>query len=265
MGRSGVLPHDVDLAEANGYNPFVERPRVETRTLAIEASGLCRRYGRRWALVDVSFRIPRGQVWMVAGRNGSGKSTLLRVLSTAIRADRGTACIEGHDLRDAQKVRQGIALLTHHLHLYDALTALENLQLAARFLGRPSTRTALLPLLDEVGLADRADDPPQTFSAGMRKRLALARVLLQQASVVFLDEPYGQLDPPGFRQVDRLLAQLRERGSTVLMATHLLERGSELCDAALLLEAGRLVWAGPAREVSSRPEVGPFLTARAEA
>jgi len=123
--------------------------------LAVEAAGVCRRYGRRWALVDVGFVAPRGTTLVVAGRNGSGKSTLLRVLSTAIRPDRGTARIEGFD--------------GHHSNLYEALTAFENLQVAARFLGRDASRKALLEALAEVSLADRADDPVLTFSAGMRK------------------------------------------------------------------------------------------------
>jgi heme exporter protein A len=227
-------------------------------SLAVDASGLCRRYGRRWALVDVSLQIPSGTVVMITGRNGSGKSTLLRVLSTAIRADRGTARLAGFDLRTAtQKVREQVALLSHSSWLYEALSALENLQVAARFLGRDPGREALLPLLEEVGLAHRADDSVETFSAGMRKRLSLARTLLQEASVVLLDEPYGQLDPPGFRLVDSLLDRLRQRGTTVLMATHLLERGSDLCDLGAILEEGRLQWFGPAAELPSHSAYGP--------
>jgi heme exporter protein A len=215
--------------------------------IAVEAEGLCRRYGRRWALLDVGLRAGRGSVTMVAGRNGSGKSTLLRILATAIRADHGSARVEGFDLRrQRHEVRRRIALMTHRLHLYDSLTALENLQVAARFLGRDATRGALLPLLEEVGLADRADETPATFSAGMRKRLGLARVLLKEATVVLLDEPYGQLDPPGFRLVDEFLETLRRRQATVLVATHLLERAGPLCDEAIVLEAGRRVWSGPA-------------------
>jgi heme exporter protein A len=194
---------------------------------------------------------------MVTGRNGSGKSTLLRVLATAIRADRGSARVLGHDIeheRDA--VRRQLALLAHHTHLYEALSAIENLDIAARFLARDASRPALLSHLDEVGLAERADDAVSTFSAGMRKRLALAHTLLQESAVVLLDEPYGHLDPPGFRLVDRTLERLRARGATVLMATHLLERGSALCDRGLLLEQGRLVWAGPAGELPASEALG---------
>lgn len=219
-------------------------------SLAVDATGLSRRYGRRWALIDVSLQIPAGTVVMVTGRNGSGKSTLLRVLSTAIRADSGTARVAGFDLRTGtQDLRKHVALLSHHSHLYEALTALQNLQVVSRFLGKDPSRAALLPHLEEVGLAHRADDGVGTFSAGMRKRLSLARVLLQEATVVLLDEPYGQLDPPGFRLVDALLARLRSRGTTVLMATHLLERGSAHCDLGVVLEEGRLQWFGPAADL----------------
>jgi len=225
---------------------------------AIDARGLCRRYGRRWALVDVTFRVAPGASVMLAGRNGSGKSTLLRLLATAIRPDRGTASVLGHDLvAGREAVRRSTALLAHASYLYEALTALENLRIAARFLGRETSRAALLPLLAEVELAERADDAVATFSAGMRKRLALARALLQEGRVVLLDEPYGELDPPGFRLVDRLFGVFKAQGSTVLMATHLLDRGAALCDEGIVLEGGRLRWHGPARDLPARGGLDP--------
>ena len=217
---------------------------------AIAAEGLCRRYGRRWALIDVSFEVPQGALVMVTGRNGSGKSTLLRVLATAIRPHRGTARIRGLDVRrERESARTKVALLGHRTHLYEPLTALENLAVVARFLGADASRPALLRRLEEAGLGGRGDDPVLTFSAGMRQRLALARVLLQQASVVLLDEPYGHLDPPGFSMVDELLKRLRSEGTTVLMATHLLQRGRSLCDRGLILDGGRLTFDGAAAQM----------------
>jgi heme exporter protein A len=213
--------------------------------IAVSAARVCRRYGRRWALADVTFEVPEGALVMITGRNGSGKSTLLRVLSTAIRSDSGTIHVLGystHENRDMARAKT--ALLGHRTHLYEPLTALENLAVAARFLGKDRRRATLLAQLDEVGLADRGDETVQTFSAGMRQRLALCRVLLQDARVVFLDEPYGHLDPPGFLLGDRLLGRLKKEGATVLMATHLLARGRELCDRSLVLETGRLIFEG---------------------
>jgi len=215
--------------------------------VAIDAEHLSRRFGRRWALTDVSFKVPAGAVMMVAGRNGSGKSTLLRVLSTVIRPDQGRVSIAGFDaVRDRYDVRRSVALLSHYSYLYEQLTARENLQVAADHLG--IHRNGIMNLLDRVTLAQRADDPVVTFSAGMRKRLSFARVLLQDPKVVFLDEPYGQLDPPGFALVDDVVRELKARGATVLVATHQLERGGRLADLALTLEQGRVQSFGPAEE-----------------
>jgi heme exporter protein A len=204
--------------------------------LAIDAAHLSRRYGRRWALVDVSFQLPRGKVMMIAGRNGSGKTTLLRILSTAIRADGGTARVGGRDINEREDIRRETALLSHHSYLYESLTAAENLAIVARFSGGPPSSAAL----ERVGLAERANDPVSTFSAGMRKRLSFARVLLQRPSIAFLDEPYGQLDPEGFTLVEDVIAELKRASATVLIATHQVDRVSRFADASLTLENGRV-------------------------
>jgi heme exporter protein A len=219
-------------------------------TVAIDAKLLARRYGRRWALAEVSFHVDPGTVLMIAGRNGAGKSTLLRVLATAIRPDRGKVTVGGFDVvRDREDVRKLTALLAHQNYLYESLTARENLEVVADHLG--VSRDPVASLLDRVGLGARGDDTVSTFSAGMRKRLSFARVLLQEPRVVLLDEPYGALDPPGFDLVDRVITELKASGASILMATHQWERGSRLCDQALVLEQGVVAWQGPASEVEA--------------
>jgi heme exporter protein A len=216
-------------------------------TYTIDTDGLARRYGRRWALAGVTMHVPAGTVMMIAGRNGAGKSTLLRVLATAIRPDRGTVTVGGFDVvRDRQDVRKLTALLAHQNYLYDSLTARENLDVVADHLRVPRDR--VLPLLEQVGLGGRADDVVSTFSAGMRKRLSFARVLLQEPRIVLLDEPYGALDPPGFDLVDSVIAGLKASGATILMATHQWERAARFCDLAVVLEQGSVAWQGPAGE-----------------
>lgn len=218
--------------------------------LAVETVGLGRRFGRRWALAEVSFGIPRGVRVMLTGRNGSGKTTLLRVLASLLSPDRGTGHVCGFDVKkDREALRHHVALLGHHSGHYEALTALQNLQVAARFLGQDASREAIRARLRLFGLDARADDAVSTFSAGMRKRLALARTMMQPATVVLLDEPYGELDVDGFALVDGLLESMRAEGRTVLMSTHLLERGRELCEHAVALEGGRLTWAGPSADM----------------
>jgi heme exporter protein A len=218
---------------------------MEERPAAIEVSGVCRRYGPRWALIDVDLALPAGAALLVSGRNGSGKSTLLRILATAIRPDRGVARIAGCDVVEQRgEVRRRVAYLGHDSQLYEPLSVLENLQLVARFLRRPAGRPGLQPLLAEVGLAGREDDPVSDLSAGLRRRLCLARVLLREAPVVLLDEPYAQLDPSGFALVDSIVGRCRERGATVVLVTHAGEGRAGLCDQALRIDAGRIVWRG---------------------
>jgi len=207
--------------------------------LAIDAEHLARRFGRRWALADVSLQLPSGSVTMVAGRNGSGKTTLLRVLSAILRPDHGRATVGGFDIvKHRLDVRRAVALLSHDSYLYESLTARENLEVFADHMG--ASRQGIMALLDRVALAARAGDVVSTFSAGMRKRLSFARILLQDPSVVLLDEPYGQLDPEGFALVDDVVRELKSRGVTVVMATHQIERASRLADQSLLLAEGRV-------------------------
>lgn len=222
-----------------------------TASVDVDAKNLARRYGRRWALADVSFTLETGKVLMVAGPNGSGKTTLLRTLATAIRPDGGSVSIGGFDVvRDREDVRKLVALLSHASYLYDSLTARQNLAVVADHLGR--SRAGIDVLLDRVALGGRADDTVATFSAGMRKRLSFARVLMQEPRVVLLDEPYGQLDPEGFALVEAVVRELKAGGTTVIMATHQLSRGAAIADEAMLLEAGRVVWRGNAAEVEGR-------------
>ncbi|MGZ7042833.1 MAG: heme ABC exporter ATP-binding protein CcmA [Thermoanaerobaculia bacterium] len=240
-----------------------------TPTLAIEADNLARRYGRRWALSDVSFRVAAGTVMMVAGRNGSGKSTLLRVLSTAIRPDMGSARVGGFDIvHDREDVRRVTALLSHQTYLYESLTARENLRVVADHLGRG--RDSIDDVLGRVALGLRANDAVHTFSAGMRKRLSFARVLLQEPQIVLLDEPYGQLDPEGFVLVDAVVGELKSRGVTVVMATHQVERVTNLADHVMVLEAGKVKSSSGAPALDSAEvstgegAAAPPLTARAK-
>ena len=206
---------------------------------AVDVQHITRRYGRRWALAGITFQVPAGSVMMVNGHNGAGKSTLLRILATAIRPDGGSASVGGFDVvGQREDVRKLTAILSHQNYLYESLTARENLQVVADHLGK--SRDSINALLAQVALDARANDLMSTFSAGMRKRLSFARVLLQEPRVVLLDEPYGALDPPGFDLIDDVIRDLKSRGTTILMATHQIERAERLCDAAITLEGGRI-------------------------
>ena len=204
--------------------------------LAIRASGLGRRYARHWALREVDLELEPGAALMLVGRNGSGKTTLLRVLASLLRPTVGELAIFGSPPIEA---RDRLALLSHADGHYDDLTASENLALAAP---APAVEAALA----EVGLASRSADLVRTFSAGMRKRLAFARLLLKRPSLALIDEPYAALDPEGQAFADAAIRRLREGGATLVVATHQQARTAPLCDEAVVLEAGRVSWRGSA-------------------
>jgi ABC-type multidrug transport system ATPase subunit len=150
--------------------------------------------------------------------------------------------VDGLDVdRDADLVRPRIAYLSHATGLYDDLTARENLDFAALMLDTPDRPARVARALDDMGLASRADDRVRTFSAGMRKRLALGRMLLSRASLVLLDEPMAALDDDGMGLVVQLLHAWKDVGVTVLVAAHTADRLEPLLDARIVLDRGLVV------------------------
>ncbi len=218
-------------------------------TPAIEASDLGRRFGRRWSLARVDLQVPPGRRVLVVGANGSGKTTLVRTLATLWAPSRGSLRLFGMDpVRQRFAVRRTLALLSHQPGLYEDLSGTENLALTLRMQGRRDL-DAIPGLLETVHLDARLD-PVRTYSAGMRKRLAFARLLAQRPRLALIDEPYGQLDPAGFELVDRLLDRLHADGVTTVVASHLVGRAAEHADDALLLEHGQVRWRGAASEIT---------------
>jgi heme exporter protein A len=211
----------------------------DQRPPAVETSDLARLFAGSAALAGVSLTVEAGRTIALLGPNGAGKTTLLRLLATAIRPSFGTARVDGLDLdRDAALVRERVAYLSHATGLYDDLTARENLEFAAVMLDTPDRASRVDRALDDMGLAPRADERVRSFSAGMRKRLALARVLLGHASLVLLDEPMAALDDDGMGLVEQLLAAWKEMGVTVLVASHSTDRLESHLDARVVLDRG---------------------------
>ena len=209
-------------------------------SFAVEVSDVSKRYGKRWALARLSFALEHGGSLLLTGSNGSGKTTLLRTIATAIRPTAGTIRVLGLDSRqDRQEVRQKVALLSHTSFLYEDLTAEQNLRLVGRLLADEVSGPRIASLLDRVGLAHRAKHPVRQFSAGMRKRLAIARLLLKAPNIALLDEPFGELDPGGVIEMEKTIAELQLSGTTIILATHLVEQGLTLCKKRLHLSEGR--------------------------
>ena len=209
---------------------------------AVEVIDLSKRYGRRWALARLSFSLRQGDSLLLTGHNGSGKTTLLRILGTAASPTAGTVRLLGHDVvREREEVRRHVALLSHASFLYEDLTAHQNLVILARLLGHPAPEREADALLERVRLSARSDHPVRHFSAGMRKRLAIARLLLKRPSLALLDEPFGELDPAGIQEMEAIIRELKQAGVTLVLATHLIEQGYTLCESRLHLQEGRSV------------------------
>ena len=223
--------------------------------LAIRTHRLGRRFQRSWALAHCDLEVRAGEAVLVAGANGSGKTTLLRLVAGLLRPSVGEVSVFGLEPRTRRlAARRRLSLVSHHSFLYERLTAIESLRLWARILGGAHDDRALAALLDEVGLAERADSPVHTFSAGMRKRLTLARTRLENPELLLLDEPFAALDVPGQRLVERWIRDSAARGVTVVLASHQLEQAAALCSRAIVLKRGQIEWEGTASEAAARFE-----------
>jgi heme exporter protein A len=223
--------------------------------LAVQARELGRRFGRHWALAHVDLDARTGEVLLLAGPNGSGKTTLLRILAGLSRPTVGELRVFGIDPAERRTdCRRAVSLITHQNYIYEALTALEMVRVWARLLGRSLDEEALLEPLVEVGLAHRKNEVVATFSAGMRKRLTLVRARLEDPRLVLLDEPFAALDEPGQRLIERWIDDFRQRGVTVIMASHALARASRLSSRAVFLEQGQIRWQGPSAALLERLE-----------
>ena len=222
---------------------------------AVEAHGVRKEYGSLVAVEDLSFAVEAGEILGVLGPNGAGKTTAIRVLTTILSPTRGSFDVAGVPHTRPAEIRQSIGVLPESAGYPEQQTGEEFLRFYARLYGhsRESAAAVASALLAEVGLAERARSLVATYSRGMRQRLGIARALVNDPQVVFLDEPTLGLDPAGQRQVLGLVRGLaQERGTTVLLSTHLLAEVEELCTRVLILNRGRVAAEGTVAEVARR-------------
>jgi len=202
--------------------------------VVLEARGLTKRFGARTALDAVDLTLARGESVALFGANGAGKSTLLGLLAGTIRPSAGTIVTQG----------AAVGVVAHPTLLYDDLTARENLLFFARLYGVPEPRARVDDLLGRAGLAERGDEPVRAFSRGMQQRVSLARSLVHDPPVLFLDEPFTGLDPAGAAALRATLLALRGEGRTLVLSSHDLASGLELSDRWLVLRRGRIAREG---------------------
>jgi ABC-2 type transport system ATP-binding protein len=225
-------------------------------TLPINASGLRKAYRDRVVLDDVDLRVGPGQVVGLLGPNGAGKTTTVKALLGMVHLDSGDASIFGYPAGDP-KARRHVGYLPEQFQYPDWLDGRQVLEAHARLMGVPSAGSsdAVADALRLVGLADRGDDRVGGYSKGMQQRLGLATAVLGRPDLVILDEPTSALDPIGRREVRDLIRALRDRGTSVLLNSHLLGEVEQVCDQVVIIHRGRVVRSGALADLAPGAEV----------
>jgi len=208
----------------------------------IEVTGLTKHYGKIKAVDNLSFRIDRGSVFGLLGPNGAGKTTTVKMLTTLSKPDSGSCFVGGHDVvKDPVAVKRSMGVVPQENNLDRELTAYENLLIYSMLHETPDREGRIRACLLLVDLWERRDEMVMRFSGGMQRRLLIARSLLTEPSVLFLDEPSIGLDPQIRRQMWDIIRKIRIDGRTVVLTTHYIEEAEALCDRVGILAKGSLI------------------------
>lgn len=219
-------------------------PRAPSSKHAIETQGLTKRFGTFTAVDKIDLNVRKGEIYGFLGPNGAGKSTTIRMLCTLLMPTSGTARVDGYDvIHNANEVRKRIGLVSEKLIMYPRLTALENLMFFGRLYGmeRNVLRKKSEELLEIVKLTPFKDKLVGGYSSGMRQRVNVIRAVLHDPDILFLDEPTTALDPQSTRFVRDLVKELRDRGHTIVLTTHLMEEADELSDRVCIIDKGKVM------------------------
>ena len=219
-----------------------QRIEAEGRGVAesmVDVQGLTKVFGQTLALDAVDLRVDRGEVVALLGPNGAGKTTLLKLLATALKPTAGGGRVLGQDLvKGRDGIRRRIGMISHNHHLYEELTAEENLQFAAVMHGMRADTGAVTKALTEVGLADQTRKKVRTFSTGMKRRLVIGKMLLFEPELLFLDEPHNTLDQAAIALLNGYVASVTARAGAAVVATHNLTRAYAMADRFVLMRDG---------------------------
>jgi ABC-2 type transport system ATP-binding protein len=214
--------------------------RKDFQMHTIEIDSLTRDFNGLRAVDGISITIDSGEIFGFLGPNGAGKTTTLRMLTGQLRPTSGTACVAGYDIvHEREALKSLIGVVFEYQNIYERLSAWDNLVFTARLYGVPKTR--LSQVLEQVGLSERARESVKKFSNGMKQRLLIARALLPEPEVLFLDEPTRGLDPHMARGIREIISSLAQSGTTIFLTTHYMEEADRLCDRVAILDLGRIM------------------------
>ena len=219
----------------------------------IEVTGLTKRYGVFTAVHDLSFTVQPGEVLGLVGPNGAGKTTTLRSIAGIIPPSAGSVRVAGHDLaKDPVAAKRALAFFPDEPRLFDYLTVRQHLAFVARIYGVADHSALAQSLLEELEIADKADELPGALSRGMKQKLAIACGLLHGPSVMFFDEPLTGLDPLGIRRMKNSILKRAQAGAAIVLSSHLLHLLEEVCSHVLILKKGEKIADGTIADVAAR-------------
>ncbi len=220
--------------------------------LAIETTGLTKRFGARAAIDGVDLQVPRGCAFGFLGPNGAGKTTMIRTLLGLTHASAGSMSLLGRPIpAERAQALQRVGAIVEEPRFHPNMSGRENLRIVAAVRG-PETHERIEPALVRVGLADRAGDKVKSYSMGMRQRLGVARCLLADPLLLILDEPTNGLDPAGIQEFREMIrAMVEQEGRTVFISSHLLDEVEKTCDAAAIVDRGKIVTQGAIADLAA--------------
>lgn len=217
---------------------------------AITVKGLTKSYKQVSVLKGVDFEVEKGSIFALLGSNGAGKTTAIKILTTLLKADGGTATVNGFDIsNNPESVRKSISLTGQFAAVDEILTGRENLVLIAKLRHLDNPKQIADSLLSQFGLTDAANRMVSTYSGGMRRRIDLAMSLVGKPPLIFLDEPTTGLDPEARKEVWKVVKELSNSGTTVLLTTQYLEEAEQLADKIAILHEGRIIASGTLEEL----------------
>jgi ABC-2 type transport system ATP-binding protein len=226
---------------------------------AIEVQELTRKYNGLCAVDGISFAVEAGEIFGFLGPNGAGKTTTIKMLTGQLRPTAGQAWVMGCDVvTERQQMKPQIGVVFEYQNVYERLTGRDNLLFTARLYDVNKSRVD--EVLEQVGLADRAMDRVKKYSNGMKQRLLVARALLHQPQVLFLDEPTRGLDPGVARGIRSFVVDLAKQGVTVFLTTHYMEEADQLSMQVAIINEGRIVALGTPKQLKSEHGKGEGTT-----
>lgn len=217
---------------------------------AINVQGLRKAFKNTEVLKGVDFEVKRGEIFALLGSNGAGKTTTVRILATLLKQDGGAATVNGFDVAtQSDHVRQAISLTGQFAAVDEMLTGRENLIMLAKLRHLKNPRQVADDMLKRFGLTDAADRRASTYSGGMRRRLDIALSLVGNPKIIFLDEPTTGLDPEARIEVWKIVKELADGGTTILLTTQYLEEAEQLADRIAILHEGKIIACGTLAEL----------------